>query len=131
MSSATVMIASISLHPSMGEAASFILVGFLFVSIVLLVLAGVTSAIGLLFKGVGQPKPKPAPVPAASAPSPPEAASGEPMDEEEARRMAAVVAAAVHTVMGAPHRIVSIRPTQGGWAQEGRRSIFSSHNVRR
>ena len=43
----------------------------------------------------------------------------------------AVVAAAVHTVLGdRPHRVVSVRTSGPGWAQEGRRQIFSSHRVR-
>jgi hypothetical protein len=43
----------------------------------------------------------------------------------------AVVAAAVHSVIGdRPHRVVSVRSTGAGWAQEGRRQIFSSHRVR-
>jgi hypothetical protein len=28
------------------------------------------------------------------------------------------------------HRVVSVRSTGPGWAQEGRRQIFSSHRVR-
>lgn len=49
----------------------------------------------------------------------------------EQRRITAVIAAAVHNVLGGqPHRIVRIEPISYGWAQEGRRDIFSSRRVR-
>lgn len=42
-----------------------------------------------------------------------------------------VIAAAVYCVIGErPHRILTVRATPPGWAQEGRRQIFSSHRVR-
>jgi len=51
--------------------------------------------------------------------------------EDEKPVVVAVIAAAVHAVVGErAHHIVSIRPAAGGWAQEGRRQIFSSHRVR-
>ncbi|MFW6217492.1 MAG: OadG family protein, partial [Verrucomicrobiota bacterium] len=60
------------------------------------------------------------------------AASGQaPEDDADDPRRVAVIAAAVHSVIGdRPHRVVSIRSTGPGWAQEGRRQIFSSHRVR-
>lgn len=52
-------------------------------------------------------------------------------DADEQRRITAVIAAAVHNVLGGqPHRIVRIEPVSQGWAQEGRRDIFSSHRIR-
>jgi hypothetical protein len=51
--------------------------------------------------------------------------------DKEDPALVAVIAAAVHSVIGdRAHRIVSIRPGGPGWAQEGRRQIFSSHRVR-
>ncbi|WOO40205.1 OadG family protein [Rubellicoccus peritrichatus] len=51
--------------------------------------------------------------------------------EVEDPEVAAVISAAVYTMLkDRPHRIVSIRPGGPGWAQEGRRQIFSSHRVR-
>jgi len=135
--STTMPLAEIAANPHFAEAIRFILVGFVFVTLVLLILAGVTSLIGLAFKGGVRPAPEPDPatVPEVALTPPPEPEPGvattEPMDAEEARRITAVVAAALHTIMGAaPHRIVSIRPAQSSWAQEGRRNIFLSHRVR-
>ncbi|WP_309399602.1 OadG family transporter subunit [Cerasicoccus maritimus] len=106
----------------------FIVFGFAFVIIVLLTLAAITQLVGLAFK---QPeKPKPAPVAKAPAPAA-EAAPVPAEDEMDSALTAVIVAAAVHAVIGdQPHRILSIRPSQSGWAQEGRRQIFSSHSVR-
>lgn len=43
----------------------------------------------------------------------------------------AVIAAAVHHVIGKRHRIVAVTPElDRDWAREGRRQIFSSHQVR-
>lgn len=72
------------------------------------------------------------PAPAASA-APVAAATHAPATAAvtEDNRLGAVVAAAVHTMMqGRPHRIVRIYETGHGWAQEGRREIFSSKRVR-
>lgn len=53
------------------------------------------------------------------------------IDADEQRRITAVIAAAVHNVLGGQaHRIVRIQPISHGWAQEGRRDIFSSHRIR-
>jgi Na+-transporting methylmalonyl-CoA/oxaloacetate decarboxylase gamma subunit len=59
--------------------------------------------------------------------------AGTPIDTslEDNPALLAVIAAAIHTVIGErPHRIISIRPGGPGWAQEGRRQIFSSHQTR-
>lgn len=116
-------------HPTMAHNVKFIIFGFAFVIIVLLSLAAITQIVGLAFK---QPeKPKPAPV-AAKAPAPAAAAAPAPAEDGmDSALTAVIVAAAVHAVIGdQPHRILSIRPSQSGWAQEGRRQIFSSHSVR-
>lgn len=50
---------------------------------------------------------------------------------DERRRVTAVIAAAVHNALGGQrHRIIRIEPVGHGWAQEGRRDIFSSHRIR-
>ncbi len=119
-------------HPELGENLQFILVGFVFVIIVLLILAGITQLVGLLFKQPAKPEKsaaKATPSTAASSPSKNEPA--EVTEELDPALTAAIVAAAVHAVIGdQPHRILSIRPAQQSWAQEGRRQIFSSHTVR-
>jgi len=47
----------------------------------------------------------------------------------------AVIAAAVHTVLKSPHRIVDVQPAANpllqAWSMEGRRQIFQSHSFRR
>jgi len=136
MTAATI-IAALPAKPSLGQNFEFIFIGFVFVILVLLILAGITQAIGLYFK---QPEPgKPAPVDKPSQAKPPAPAAdaapaAEPTEEDtlDPATTAVIVAAAVHAVIGdQPHRILSIRPTSQGWAQEGRRQIFSSHSVRK
>jgi Na+-transporting methylmalonyl-CoA/oxaloacetate decarboxylase gamma subunit len=117
-------------------------VGFTFVMVVLALLAAVTAAIGALFVSFDAKKtaqaalkaaqatsaaPGPAPVPVAAA----KVSEPQKADSDDDPVLAAVIAAAVHSVIGdRAHRIVSIRPGGPGWAQEGRRQIFSSHRVR-
>ena len=119
-----------------------VVVGFAFVMVVLVLLALVTASIGAVFRrydakiaakadaavaaalAKAQAAPKAAPV--APAPAPVPAAN-----EGEDPALMAVLAAAVHSVIGdRAHRIVTIRQGGPGWAQEGRRQIFSSHRVR-
>ena len=118
-------------------------IGFLFVMLVLCALALVTSTIGFFF---ARSAAKAASLAAAAAlakaeaveraqrnpPGPAPTASAdasEPVGEDPA--LLAVIAAAVHCVIGdRPHRVISIRRDGPGWAQEGRRQIFSSHRVR-
>lgn len=124
-------------------------VGFTFVMVVLALLAMVTALLGAVFSradakaaaksaalaaeaaakiaamGASAAAPAAAATPAAAPASTPEA------NNQEDPAILAVVAAAVHSVIGdRAHRIVSVRPGGPGWAQEGRRQIFSSHRVR-
>ncbi|GHC05575.1 OadG family transporter subunit [Cerasicoccus arenae] len=128
----TAIIASLPAHPSIGENMTFIVVGFLFVTFVLLTLAGVTQMISLLFRQADNAKKKPAP---ATTQQPNVSTSVETTPEAEDASLdpltAVVIAAAVHAIIGEkPHRILNIRPSSHGWAQEGRRAIFTSHKVR-
>jgi len=114
--------------------AGVVVVGFLFVLIVLALLAAVTSTIGAFFiKQAARDAAKAAEAAqkaieaSLKSPSPASAAA----DDGEDPALLAVVAAAVHTVIGdRAHRVVSVRTAGPGWAQEGRRQIFSSHRVR-
>ena len=121
--------------------ANVVVVGFLFVMSVLALLAAVTSCIGAFFikqaardaAKAAQAAEKAAAGKPTAAGTPAAAASSAPAVDEETEDPAilAVIAAAVHTVMGdRAHRVVSVRSTGPGWAQEGRRQIFSSHRVR-
>jgi Na+-transporting methylmalonyl-CoA/oxaloacetate decarboxylase gamma subunit len=117
---------------------SVVVVGFLFVLIVLGLLAVVTSTIGAFFiKQAARDAAKAAKAAEAAAanmsakPEPDTSAPVAVSSEEEDLAILAVVAAAVHTVIGdRAHRVVSVRSVGPGWAQEGRRQIFSSHRVR-
>jgi glutaconyl-CoA decarboxylase len=42
----------------------------------------------------------------------------------------AVIAAAVATVTGSSHRIVSIKPMSTSWERAGRQSVLTSHRIR-
>ena len=95
-------------------------VGFIFVMVVLALLAMVTSAIGAIFirfDAKAAAKSATATAAAALAPTPtlPEA-----LDDEPDPALIAVITAAVHSVIGdRAHRIVSIRPGGSGAAQKG------------
>ncbi|MFU8848594.1 MAG: OadG family transporter subunit [Opitutales bacterium] len=120
------------------SAGGVVLVGFLFVIIVLGLLSAVTATMGAFFSKQAANSAAKAAVAAkdaaeASAPSTSEAAGTAPAaaSDEEDPALIAVIAAAVHMAIGdRPHRVVSIRSAGPGWAQEGRRQIFSSHRVR-
>jgi Na+-transporting methylmalonyl-CoA/oxaloacetate decarboxylase gamma subunit len=112
-----------------------VVVGFLFVMIVLAVLSAVTTIIGVFFiRQAARDAAKAATaaeLAAAQAPAPAMIAPEDALILDDDPAMTAVIAAAVHSVIGdRAHRIVSIRSGGPGWAQEGRRQIFSSHRVR-
>jgi sodium pump decarboxylase gamma subunit len=92
-------------------------VGFIFVMVVLALLAMVTSAIGAIFIRFDAKAAAKSATAAALAPTPtlPEA-----LDDEQDPALIAVITAAVHSVIGdRAHRIVSIRPGGSGAAKKG------------
>ena len=131
---------------------STVVVGFLFVMVVLSTLAAITSVTGAIFARqaardaarsaktaqqaaealANSQSQSPAKAVATSAAAAPRSkAEGAPADDQVDPVLYAVIAAAVHSVIGdRAHRIVSMRSAGPGWAQEGRRQIFSSHRVR-
>ncbi len=115
-------LATLPSHPGFFTALEFILIGFFLVIMALFALSGFIGLLGLLFRKK------------AGARSPAVVASEEPPvlgDASDPAVMTAVIAAAVHVALkGRPHRIVRVSPVGIGWAQEGRREIFSSHRVR-
>lgn len=121
-------------------AGGIVVVGFLFAVIVLALLAALTAAMGAWFaKQAADSTAKAAASSQAAAEgasqgtSAKSAATGssEPSKGGDDPAMIALIAAAVHTAIGdRAHRVVSIRSAGPGWAQEGRRQIFSSHRVR-
>lgn len=117
--------------PTMG---GVVVVGFLFVVLVLALFSAVTSIMGALFsKKAAKEAAKVATAaqPAAEATSGSSGGAASANRDEEDPALMAVIAAAVHTVIGdRPHRLVSVRSAGPGWAQEGRRQIFTSHRLR-
>jgi len=128
--------------------AGIVVVGFLFVILVLALLASVTAIMGAIFnRQAAQAAARAAEAaqaaaeataagPGAATPTLGATSSAAPAgagkaDEVDDPAITAVIAAAIHTVIGdRPHRVVSVRSSGPGWAQEGRRQIFSSHRVR-
>jgi Na+-transporting methylmalonyl-CoA/oxaloacetate decarboxylase gamma subunit len=123
------------------EGLGLMVVGFLFVIVVLGILSAVTSILGTIFihtaaqeaRKAAESAEKAAQASAAAQAINPAGAkqSPTPAGEDLAPEIAAVIAAAVHfTLQDTEYRIVSIRDLGRGWAQEGRRQIFSSHRLR-
>jgi Na+-transporting methylmalonyl-CoA/oxaloacetate decarboxylase gamma subunit len=138
MSHLNIILAEVSTKsPTVGDSQTLeiVIVGFLFVMFVLCALSAVTSTIGAFFARQAAREAAHAAELAAEAAKRAEAAppvvAPVKTPEGEDPAFVAVIAAAVHSVIGdRAHRIVSIRPGGPGWAQEGRRQIFSSHRVR-
>lgn len=117
-------------HPGLAESLRFQFVGFMIVMLVLSTLWLLIQCVGAIFQKTASrvkaiPSKKSAPAMSNAGSTPPE--------------VVAAIAAAVHVVVGASHRIVSVRPvvvaTQSAlninaWSVEGRRQIFSSHSFR-
>ncbi|MDQ8180109.1 OadG family protein [Pelagicoccus sp. SDUM812005] len=125
-------LAAIAAKPTVLENVSFIVTGFLFVLVVLATLSIVTSLIGVLCtRFIREPEPpKKAVVPGPATPSTPTRREID-ADDDIPDHVIALIAAATHVILkGRPQKIVSIRGNSQGWAQEGRREIFSSHRVR-
>ena len=73
--------------------------------------------------------PTPAPLPVAVA-SPVVNAPPTAQPEGLAPEIIALIAAAVTTVLGSAHRIVSIKSQSSHWEMAGRQSILTSHRIR-
>jgi len=72
----------------------------------------------------------PAPQAAAPAAASIPAAAPAHHDEGLAPEIIAAIAAAVATVTGKSHRIVSIKPMSTSWERAGRQSVLTSHRIR-
>lgn len=106
------------------EPTNVVVTGFLFVVLVLCLLFLITFLAGKVFAV------RPAAAPAEEKKAP-RAAEVQAHKQEEENRIAAVITAAVHVAMQDQRfRVRSIHRTAHGWAQEGRREIFSSHRLR-
>lgn len=70
---------------------------------------------------------------AAAPPTSPSAAKNSqaaPASQAVPPEIVAVIAAAVATVTGSSHRIVSIKPMSTSWERAGRQSVLTSHRIR-
>jgi len=110
-------------HPHSVSAALPHLLGMLLVILTLATLWGVCALSATLIKTL---IPEKAPMPPAKAtpavPSP--VTTGIPPE------IVAVITAAVASVTGPSHRIVSVKPQSSSWAKAGRQSVLSSHRIR-
>ncbi|MGF1451418.1 MAG: OadG family transporter subunit [Opitutales bacterium] len=116
-----------------------ILWGFVFVVVVLALFAGITQVMGMIFVARDRAEKerrraedeRESPPRAASTASPEGASPPATQQEGPPPHVLAVIAAAIHTTLHEPVRIVSIRQAPGAnWAAEGRRQIAGSHRVR-
>lgn len=123
-------IAAFAAKPTVTENVSFIVIGFLFVLAVLAILSILTALIGFICaRLIKEPEPKKAKAPAPAAPA--TQTGGIKTDGDIPEHVIALIATATHVILkGRAQKIVSIRGSGQGWAQEGRREIFSSHRVR-
>lgn len=116
--------ASLPLHPGLGESILFQINGLVVVFAALCSIWGMLELTGIYFRRASaRPKPAPLAVPATTPAKP---------VPEISPQMIAAIAAAVSVALNARHRIDAIVPIAAGqdWAQEGRRQIFASHQVR-
>ncbi len=97
-------------------------------------LIGVAAIISVLFKGIRSLVTKPAGAPAPSAPATAHGATPKPAPAAESEgispEIVALIAAAVTSFTGRPHRIVSIKRQSTSWEKAGRQSVLSSHRIR-
>lgn len=113
-------------RPPLWETLGYQLNGLIVVFVALGLIWGLLEVLGLFFRRAA---PKPAP---AAAVAPPAATGPSVPSAEMAPELVAVITAAVHLTFGGRARIQAIVPVEHeqGWAREGRRQIFSSHQVR-
>lgn len=99
------------------------LLGMLLVILTLAALWGVCALSATLIKAL-IPEPAPA-TPAKATPDVPN-----PVTTGIPPEIVAVITAAVASVTGPSHRIVSVKPQSSSWAKAGRQSVLSSHRIR-
>jgi len=114
-----------AIPPTAFDALTIVIVGFTFVMFTLMLLAAIVWGIGVCCSGFG-PTESPPVTKKSEAPVVESVVPDTQVDPLET----AVIAAAIHCVLGdQAHRIVSIR-SSSSWAREGRREIFTSRRVR-
>lgn len=102
------------------------LAGMLLVMVTLCILWGVCELTARMVRTFApQPAATPAPVPLAAAASP-----GPAGEQATPPEIIAVIAAAVASVTGRSHRIISIKRQNTTWEKVGRQSVLTSHRIR-
>ncbi len=121
-------------QPTLSEVLGFQLTGLIVVFGALATLWLVLELMGVFFRRrQAQKTIKKQPVAKARTKAAEPPAPAAPAEDGLSPVTVAAVAAAVHVALGGrPHRVVSIRASNGStsWAAEGRREHFSSHRVR-
>lgn len=94
---------------------------------------GVAAIIWAFFNGIRSlivKKPAAAnPLPA-PAPSPVRQQAAADTAQEIPPEIVAVIAGAVHYIMGRPQRIISLKKVDPSWEKSGRQSVLTSHKIR-
>lgn len=110
---------------SWGESFTLMLTGFLLVVFILAVLSVLTSLLGRVFRSFAPTETRPVAVPLIDDDN-----TGQEAEALDPAVVAAIGAALAFAFGGRSHRVTRIQRVPGGWAQEGRRDIFSSRRVR-
>ena len=120
-------------YPTVGESLMFQLNGLIVVMLALCSIWGVLEVIGLYFKRADRRVADAKRVAQLAAIPAEPAKAGQTLGAAGVSpQTVAAIAAAVHAVLGAPHRIHHVKPADApvDWAREGRRQIFASHKLR-
>ncbi len=119
-------------YPEFGESLVFQFNGLVVVFLALGLIWGLMEALGFVFRRIAArdaARALLAPPPVVATPAtPPDPAPVPTIDPV----ILAVVAAAVHRTVGAPHRIVGVTALTDAvdWSREGRRDHFQTHRIR-
>ena len=122
-----ILAVAVTPESSAGEIIVYQTVGFIVVLVALALLAVIISMLGKFFRTA----PKTAATTSKTAPAKPAAPTVTLASDAIPDHIIAVIAAAVAVEMGQRHQIVAVTHVGSNWSMEGRRSIYSSHTLRR
>ncbi len=123
--------ATLNADPSLINSTLYLIVGQSIVLVTLVSLYFTCTLMAAFFKRLDAAKSASAPLGLSGMQSAPQqVAKSTPAPEFAEGAVYAVIAAAVATALDQPHKIVSAGPVQqSSWSTEGRRQIFSSHQL--